>query len=84
MAEAKEASGFLEADDCKFSRMTNCDYRHHTYKENIEYIHGLPGKHDRRVIPISVEWFIKSWWAVMMMNNKRLGQVTYKCSMYYI
>ena len=72
------------ADECKFSRMTNCDYRHLTYKESIEYIHGLLEKHNRKVIPICVEWFIKSRWAVMMMNNNRLGKVTYKCSMYYI
>ena len=58
----RKSSGFLDAEECKFSVMTNKNYRHHAYREYVEYIHGLLGKHNRKVIPSCVVWYIRGRW----------------------
>ena len=57
-----KASGFLDAEACTLSILTNKNYRHHAYREYIEYIHGLLGKRYRKVIPSFAVWYIKSRW----------------------
>ena len=47
----KKASGFLDADACKLSIMTNKSDRHHAYREYIEYRHGLLGNITVRLFP---------------------------------
>ena len=62
----RKASGIFEAEDEEWtlSIMTEKNYRHHVYREYIEFtcIHGLLGKRYRKVIPSFVVWYFESVW----------------------
>ena len=45
-----------------FHNMTNINYRHHTYKSYIDYMHGLLGRYNRKVIPACVVGMIRQIW----------------------
>lgn len=45
-----------------FSTMTNRNYRQNAYRQYIHYIHGLLGRHVRKVIPACIVNHIRTTW----------------------
>jgi hypothetical protein len=49
-------------DHLLFENMSNKEYRHHAYRNYIEYMHGYLGRGRRKVIPACVVSFIRRKW----------------------
>lgn len=45
-----------------FTNMSNKNYRHHAYRLYIDYIYGLLGRHNRKVVPACIVAQIRERW----------------------
>ena len=43
-----------QGDALEFENMTNSNYRHHAYRNYIDLIFGVLGRHNRRVVPACI------------------------------
>ena len=52
----------LVGDALRFDNMTNKNYRHHAYRNYIDFMFGKLGRHNRRVVPACIVSHVRTTW----------------------